>query len=97
MGALLKFLETWLGRIAFAAAGVILIITSVTAHGPKEAAGIVTGVACIAFAIYATIRGLSGDVRVSLTQFVGLIDISAWYDLVVLGVLALISIFAWII
>jgi hypothetical protein len=97
MNALLKFLQTWLGRIAFGAAGVILIITSVTAHGPKEAAGIVTGLACIVFAIYATIRGLSGDVRVSRTQFVGLIDLGTWYDFVVAGVLALISIIAWII
>lgn len=87
----------WIGRIVFAAAGVILIVVSASQHGPKEAAGIITGVACVLFAIYATIRGLAGGVQAEDQQVIGLINLSKWYDIVVFLVLLVVSIIAWVV
>jgi len=97
----MDFVKTWLGRIIFATAGIILIAVYASGHDPKQAAGIVTGVCAVVFAIYATIRGLAGGVEVKGggkgTQLIGLISLSAWYDFVVLGVLVLASIIAWVV
>lgn len=94
----MDFLKMWLGRLIFAAAGVILVVTSVAQHGPKEAAGIVTGIAAFGFAVYSTIRGVTGTTSASggpPKQAIGLIDVSKWYDFVVLGGLTLVSVIAW--
>jgi hypothetical protein len=94
----MDFLKTWLGRLIFAAAGVVLIAVSASQHTGKWTAGVVTGVACVLFALYATIRGLAGSVEASDgPQVIGLIDVSKWYDFVVLSVLTLISVIAWIV
>ena len=91
----MDFLKTWLGRIIIAVAGVITIAASASAHGPKEAAGIVTGIVLIVFAIYATIRGLTGDAQGSDDQVIGLVNVNAWYDFVVVGGLIVVCAIAW--
>lgn len=93
--SILDFAKTWGGRLIVAATGVVSIVTSVQAHSAHEAAGIITGVCAIVFAIYATIRGVAGDANVSLTQAIGLIDLTAWYDFVVAGVLIVVAAVSW--
>ena len=93
--SILDFAKTWGGRLIVAAAGVVSIVTTVTQHSAHPIGGIVTGVCAIVFAIYATIRGVAGDAKVSLSQAIGLIDVTAWYDFVVAGVLIVVAAVSW--
>jgi hypothetical protein len=94
----MEFLKTWLARIIIAIAGVWTIIVGAgdTTSG-NGTAWIVTGIAAIAFAIYATVRGLQGEPKGEKKQVIGLISLEKWYDFVVVAVLIVIVIIAWVV
>jgi hypothetical protein len=93
----MELLKTWLARIVIVIAGVWTIVVGAgdTTSG-NGTAWIVTGIAAILFAVYATIRGLSGEAKGEKKQVIGLINLEKWYDFVVVGILIVIVIIAWV-
>jgi hypothetical protein len=99
MSTSMKQFLKWLGRAIIAATGVILIISGVVTHSPKLVAMIVTGIAIIAVAVYATIRDLGGTTRADeeTQAFLGVVELEKWYDwVVVLGLIA-VCVVVWIV
>jgi hypothetical protein len=92
----MELLKTWLARIVIAIAGVWTIIVGAGAT-TKGTAWIITGIAAIAFAVYASVRGMQGDPKGEKKQVIGLISLDKWYDFVVVGVLIVIVIIAWVV
>lgn len=88
----------WLGRIIVFGVGVVAIVMGATSHGPAMTLGIVRGVAAVAIAVYATIRGLAGQTDLtSDQQLFGLVNPSAWYDWVVVGGLFVVIVITFIV
>jgi hypothetical protein len=98
MSQTVKNVLKWLGRAVIAAAGVILIIASVAAHSPKLVASIVTGLAAIGLAVYASLRGLDGTTRADeeTQALLGIIELETWYDWLVGIAVIVICILVWI-
>ncbi len=86
----------WAGRIIVFGVGVVAIILAASSHGPGMAMGIVRGIAAIAIAVYATIRGLSGTTTGDDDQFFGLVSPSKWYDWLVVGGLFVVIIITFV-
>jgi hypothetical protein len=92
----MPFIKTWLARIIIAIAGVWTIVSGAGDTTGNQVALIVTGIALLAFAVYATIRGLAGEPKGEDEQVMGLITPSKWYDLAVIGGLIVVVIIAWV-
>ncbi len=86
----------WIARLLVLGAGIGFLATGASMH-PVHVPSIVTGIALIILAVYATIRDLAGTVRAEDEQIVGLISPSTWYDWVVFLVLIAAVVIAWIV
>ncbi len=92
----MEMLKTWLARIVIAIAGIWTIVSGASDTSGNQVALIVTGIALIAFAVYATVRGLSGEAKGEKKQVLGLMNMEKWYDIAVAAGLIIVCIIAWV-